>query len=198
MDEVEQVVPRRTIPVNRIWMARAVAAAADLIQIGAFPVTVGGAAFGVDAVIDVVAAVVLTGLVGWHIAFVPAFVVEALPVADLAPTWTLAVLIATAGRGGGAATPLAPVPTLPAADPGGRRSTRSARVRAIAWFAVLFAIGFAVGKVYLMPHLPPVAGHVPAGTSGPWSQNWAGALLGGGLGLLAARTVLRRAGRWRS
>ena len=155
--------------------------------------TAEGALSPVDDGLDVVTAVILTALVGWHIAFVPSFVVKLLPVADLAPTWTVAVLIATAGRSG--ATPLAPVPALPASDPGGERGGRSARTRAVAWFVVLFAIGFAVGKLYLMPHLPPVVGNWPAGGSGLWRQNWAGGVLGGGLGLLAARTVLRRAGR---
>jgi hypothetical protein len=51
-----------------------------------------------DAVLDVIVAVVLTLLVGWHIAFIPSFIIKALPFADLAPTWTLAILIATRGR----------------------------------------------------------------------------------------------------
>ena len=119
--------------------------------------------------------------------------------ADLAPTWTVAVLIATGGQGGRPTAelpgPLAPVPTLAAADPGRRRIGRSARMRAVAWFGLVFVIGFAVGGLYLMPHLWPVAGnHQAPSAFGNWQQNWAGAILGGGLGLLAARTVLRRAG----
>ena len=176
----------------RVWLARGVAVVADLLQIAAFPVTVEGAFSPWDDGLDLVTAALLTLLVGPHLAFVPSFLVKMLPIADLAPTWTIAVLIATGGR---TAPPLAPVPMLPASDPGGRRSGRAAQVRAVTWFAVLFTIGFAVGQFYLMPHLPPVAAHVPVGTAGPWRQNWAGALLGGTLGLLAARAVLRRAGR---
>jgi hypothetical protein len=44
-------------------------------------------------------------LVGWHVAFLPAFVVEALPVGDLAPTWTLAVFLATRSKRVQADTP---------------------------------------------------------------------------------------------
>jgi hypothetical protein len=33
--------------------------------------------------------------VGWHLAFLPSFVVKVLPVADLAPTWTIAIFFAT-------------------------------------------------------------------------------------------------------
>ncbi len=185
---------------QRVWIARAVAVAADLIQVAAFPVTAEGAFSPVDDGVDVVTAVVLTLLVGPHVAFVPSFLVKLLPIADLAPTWTVAVLIATGGRAsassaaaGGPASPLAPVPMLPAGDPGGRRTARSARVRATAWFVVLFLIGFGVGGLYLMPHLPPLTGMTPGG-SFYWERNWAGALLGGVIGLVAARTVLRRAG----
>jgi len=39
-------------------------------------------------------------LLGWHVAFLPAFVVELLPVADLFPTWTIAVLYVTRARRG--------------------------------------------------------------------------------------------------
>lgn len=48
--------------------------------------------------LDVVVGVTMVWLVGWHVAFLPAFVVEALPVGDLAPTWTLAVFIATRSK----------------------------------------------------------------------------------------------------
>jgi hypothetical protein len=171
---------------SRVLVARGVAVLADLIQIAALPVTAAGALSPIDDGIDIVTAAVLTLLVGPHLAFVPSFLVKMLPVADLAPTWTIAVLIATGGR---RAEPLAPVPMLSASDPGGRQIGRSARTRAVVWFAVVFVIGFAVGGLYLMPHLPRLSG------VGYWRQNWAGALLGGVLGLLAARTVLQRAGR---
>ena len=69
--------------------------AADAVQLGLLPLFVEGAASIVNDVLDAVIAVVMVVLVGWHWAFVPAFFAELVPVVDLAPTWTLAVFIAT-------------------------------------------------------------------------------------------------------
>jgi hypothetical protein len=80
---------------RRIWLARIVAVLADTIQIAVFPVFVEGAMSPLDDVFDLVVAGILTCLVGWHIAFVPSFIVKLMPVADLAPTWTAAIFIAT-------------------------------------------------------------------------------------------------------
>ena len=91
--------PVARVSPRRIWIARGLAVAADAVQLAAFPVTVEGAFSPVSDGIDCFMAVALTLLVGWHIAFIPSFIVKVLPVADLAPTWTLATLIAT--RGGG-------------------------------------------------------------------------------------------------
>jgi hypothetical protein len=38
------------------------------------------------------------GLLGFHWAFLPSFVTEAVPWLNLAPLWTLAVALATRGR----------------------------------------------------------------------------------------------------
>lgn len=51
-----------------------------------------------DDFLDVIVCVILTLLLGWHLAFLPSFVVKLIPVADMAPTWTLAVLIAFRSR----------------------------------------------------------------------------------------------------
>jgi hypothetical protein len=86
-------------PTNtQIWVARGLALAADAVQMLLFPIFGPGVASPANIAVDVLLAIVLTKLVGWHIAFVPTFVVEMLPVADLAPTWSVAVWIATAGR----------------------------------------------------------------------------------------------------
>ena len=50
---------------------------------------------GADAVLDVVAGAALCWLCGFHVAFLPTFIGEALPTVDLFPTWTLAVLYVT-------------------------------------------------------------------------------------------------------
>jgi hypothetical protein len=91
---------RSPLSARRIWLARGIAACADLVQIFFFPVFSEGIASPLNAGLDVVVGVTLVLLVGWHIAFVPTFIIEALPFADLAPTWTLAAVIATRGRGG--------------------------------------------------------------------------------------------------
>jgi hypothetical protein len=55
--------------------------------------------------IDLAVAVVLLRLLGWHWAFLPAFVAEAVPFLDLAPTWTAAVFLATRGQTAPAGAP---------------------------------------------------------------------------------------------
>ena len=86
---------RQPISAGRVWLARGIAVAADVLQIAVFPAFAQGIASPLDAGLDVVVALLLVLLVGWHIAFLPTFLIEALPFVDLAPTWTLAVLIAT-------------------------------------------------------------------------------------------------------
>jgi hypothetical protein len=88
---------------RRILAARTLAVVADAVQLGFLPLFVEGAASIVNDVLDVVIAIVMVVLVGWHWAFAPAFLAELVPVVDLAPTWTLAVFFAT--RRAGAANP---------------------------------------------------------------------------------------------
>jgi hypothetical protein len=84
-----------TISKNKIWMARIIAVSADILQIGLFPLFGEGFVSPLADVLDVVVCGLLTALVGWHFVFLPSFVVKVLPVMDLAPTWTIAILIAT-------------------------------------------------------------------------------------------------------
>jgi hypothetical protein len=85
----------RALSPRRIWLARGIALAADALQIALLPLFVGGAPEGVDAALDAGVALALCWLCGFHPAFLPAFIAEALPGVDLVPSWTLAVLIAT-------------------------------------------------------------------------------------------------------
>lgn len=84
---------------SRIWAARCIAVAADVLQIAVLPLFIEGAFSPVDIGLDVLVALLMTWLVGWHIAFVPSVVTEVIPFVDLAPTWTIAAWIATRGRG---------------------------------------------------------------------------------------------------
>jgi hypothetical protein len=52
-----------------------------------------------EGAVDLVTMGVLWFVVGFHWAFLPSFVTKFLPFVDLAPTWTLAVFLATRGRG---------------------------------------------------------------------------------------------------
>ena len=79
-------------------MAWAIAVTADALQIGAFPLFAEGALSPLDSVLDLVVAFMLIRLVGWHWAFLPTIVAEALPGADLFPTWTAALLFVSHDR----------------------------------------------------------------------------------------------------
>jgi len=80
-----------------------VALCADALQIGLFPL-LGVPGWVADDVIDVVVAIVLTKLVGWHWGFLPAFLTKLVPFVDMVPSWTLATWIATRGSQDEAAT----------------------------------------------------------------------------------------------
>jgi hypothetical protein len=85
-----------------VRVAWAVAIATDTVQWVLWPLFAAGAASPFDDVVDVVAAAILIRLLGWHWAFLPAFVAEIIPGANLVPTWTAAVFLATRKPVGGA------------------------------------------------------------------------------------------------
>jgi hypothetical protein len=78
----------------RIWLAFAVAIAADGIQVLLGPL--GWTFF--DGITDVVATIVLSLLLGFHPLFLPTFLVEIMPVVDVLPTWTGCVAVVVALR----------------------------------------------------------------------------------------------------
>jgi hypothetical protein len=80
---------------RRIIVARLVAMSADAVQIGLFPLFGEGFVSPLNDILDVIVCIVLALLVGWHFAFLPGFIAELVPMVDLVPTWTIAVLIAT-------------------------------------------------------------------------------------------------------
>ena len=102
---------------RRVLAARVIAIVADAVQVGLLPLFAGGAPEAFDAVLDVVVGAAMIALLGWHWAFLPAFLAELLPVVDLAPTWTLAVLIATRRAGWSGAPPPGPPTELPRLPP---------------------------------------------------------------------------------
>jgi hypothetical protein len=60
-------------------------------------------------------------------------------------------------------------------------------------FIVVFAFAFVLGGWFLMPHLPPIPDHpVSVFEVEYWETNWAGAVVGLGLGVLSARSTLNK------
>ena len=82
---------------RRLRTARIIAIAADVLQVVLFPAFAAGWISPLNDALDVVVAVIMVRLVGWHFAFLPTFVAELVPGVDLIPTWTAAVWFATRG-----------------------------------------------------------------------------------------------------
>lgn len=80
----------------RLRTAWIIALAVDAIQIG-ISVT-GPLGFLVNIPLDLAAMGLLWWLLGWHWFLLPSCVFEVLPIADMAPTWSLAVWIITRQR----------------------------------------------------------------------------------------------------
>ena len=91
--------PDRRPPLSRtrIRVAWAIALAVDAIQI---PATAAGpVGWFIDVGLDLIIMAVMWVLLGFHWAFLPSFLTESIPYLNLAPFWTLAVALATRGRG---------------------------------------------------------------------------------------------------
>jgi hypothetical protein len=91
-------VSARTTRFPQHRLAWLVAIAADAIQIVGLPFFVEGVLSPVNVVLDIIVAVILTRLLGWHWAFLPGLVSELIPGLDLFPTWTGAVFYVTSRR----------------------------------------------------------------------------------------------------
>lgn len=87
-----------TIAPGRVRAARLLAVAADIVQIVVFPLFAPGVASPFNNVLDLLVAVAMVWLIGWHWAFLPSFFVELVPGLDLVPTWTAAVFFVTRAK----------------------------------------------------------------------------------------------------
>ncbi|HEY3400643.1 MAG TPA: hypothetical protein VGK03_08430 [Geothrix sp.] len=82
---------------TRIRVAWAIALAVDAIQV---PADLSGPlGWFLGAGLDLITMIIMWAMLGFHWAFLPSFVTEAIPYLNLAPLWTLAVALATRGRG---------------------------------------------------------------------------------------------------
>jgi hypothetical protein len=79
---------------SRVGLAYAIAIAVDATQLLLGPV---GWAFA-DEILDLVAMIVVSRLIGFHFLLLPTFVLELLPITDLLPTWTGCVALVLAIR----------------------------------------------------------------------------------------------------
>jgi hypothetical protein len=101
---------RPPLGAGRILAAFLVALAADATQIALLPLFAGGAIAPWEDALDLGVGLVLLALVGRHWALLPSFLAELVPGVDLAPSWTLAVWIATRGQRARRAAPPGEVP----------------------------------------------------------------------------------------
>lgn len=85
-------VPRLTRP--RMFLALAVAVIADALQFILLPIAWTFA----ESAVDVVAMVLTTWILGFHLLLLPTFVIELVPIADALPTWTACVIAVIALR----------------------------------------------------------------------------------------------------
>ena len=79
---------------NRVRLAFVAAMATDVLQLALGP-------FGwpfADEILDIVAAAITWKLIGFHPLLLPTFILEAVPVADLLPTWTGCVALVVSMR----------------------------------------------------------------------------------------------------
>ena len=94
---IEQFVPKFPAPKltrRRIWLAFAVAVIADALQVLLLPF----AWTFIESAVDVVAMILTTWILGFHLLLLPTFVVELVPIVDLIPTWTACVAAVIALR----------------------------------------------------------------------------------------------------
>jgi hypothetical protein len=89
---------KKNVRRSTLVLAFAIAICADAIEIGLMPLFSEGFASPVDDFLDAVVCAILTMIMGWHFAFMPSFLFKLIPMVDLAPTWTIAVLIASRNR----------------------------------------------------------------------------------------------------
>ena len=106
----------RNVTPARIRIAWAVAVLVDALQLGLLPVT-GPFGAWLAAPLDLLAMGILWALLGWHWALAPSFVFEFLPLAELAPTWTVATWIVVRRRKADALAALQDPAEVPADPP---------------------------------------------------------------------------------
>jgi len=70
----------------------------------------------IEDVIDVVAMILTTWILGFHLLLLPTFLIELVPVVDIIPTWTACVAAVIAFRKSGEKPPPSSPPAKPVID----------------------------------------------------------------------------------
>lgn len=84
---------------RRVRAAWVVAVLVDALQLATGPAELTGPlAWFVETGADLVTALVMIWLLGFHWVFLPSFITKMLPFVDLAPTWTMAMFFVARGR----------------------------------------------------------------------------------------------------
>jgi hypothetical protein len=97
---VPESVARLPLSKSRLRAAWVIALTVDAVQLATAPAELGGPpAWIIESAVDLVTMAVLWAILGFHWALLPSFATKLLPLVDIAPTWTLAVFLATRGRG---------------------------------------------------------------------------------------------------
>lgn len=89
------LVDMKSLTHRQLWTARAVAMSVDALQFALAPLFGEGVASPANIAIDCAVFGFLVWYLGFHLAFLPSFVIEEIPLFNLAPSWTAAVLLAT-------------------------------------------------------------------------------------------------------
>jgi hypothetical protein len=85
----------KSIKSPELRLAWTIAIIADALQIVAFPLFAEGGISPADDALDLLVAVLLTRMLGWHWAFLPSLMMEVIPGVALVPTWTAAMFLVT-------------------------------------------------------------------------------------------------------
>ena len=93
---------------TRVRLAYAIAIATDVLQLLLGPF---GWAF-IDEGLDVIAMLAISRVIGFHVVFLPTFVLEFLPGAGMLPTWTGAVALVVGLRRRSAVNRTPPGPVI--------------------------------------------------------------------------------------
>src|SRR5437763_14400225 len=104
--------PGLVVSQTRVRAAYATAVLTDVLQFAIGPL---GWIFA-DEILDVVAMILITRLIGFHPLLLPTFVLEIIPVADLLPTWTGCVALVMFLRRKQADSPPPPIENGPVID----------------------------------------------------------------------------------